>query len=163
MTEQSVVEGRTAAGKKGEGKALWFLGGLYEIRLSSDDTGGATTIVEFTLPPGAGPPPHIHDQDEIAYVVEGKVRFHVNDDAIEAGPGAVFYMPRGTLEWWEPITDSRVLAVYSPGGIDKFFAEVGEPAPRREVPPPLTSPPDLAALAAVAAKYGLELKAPPGN
>ena len=55
-----------------------------------------------------------------------------------------------------------MVATYSPGGIEKFFAEVGEKAQRREVPPPPSEPPDFEKIAAAGAKHGLELQAPPG-
>lgn len=34
----------------------------------------------------------------------------------------------------------RILVTYLPGGIDRFFAEIGEVAPTREVPPPPQAP-----------------------
>lgn len=42
-----------------------------------------------------------------------------------------------------PRTQTRVVITYEPGGMDKFFAEAGEAAQRREVPPPPSSPPDV--------------------
>ena len=48
MAGKSVVHGQ------GESEALWMLGGLYEIRLSSDETDGTLTIMEMTVPEGAG-------------------------------------------------------------------------------------------------------------
>lgn len=47
---------------------------------------------------------------------------------------------------------------YAPGGMDEFFAEAGEPAPRREVPPPSDVPPDVAKLTQAGARYGLTVK-----
>jgi hypothetical protein len=32
-----------------------MLGGLYDIRVSSDETDGAMAVIEFTIPEGAGP------------------------------------------------------------------------------------------------------------
>jgi quercetin dioxygenase-like cupin family protein len=145
----------------GEGQAYWFLGGLYEVRLSSDETGGAETVVQFSIPEGMGPPPHVHDCDETVFVLDGRARFHIGDDTMELGPGAVVHFPAGTAETFEPIGQIRVLVSYKPGGIDKFFAVAGEPALTRTVPPPPQSPPDLERLAALAEQYGLHLL-PPG-
>jgi hypothetical protein len=50
--------------------------------------------------------------------------------------------------------------IYTPGGMDKFFAEAGEPAQRRAVPPPSDAPPDIERLGAIAQKHGLQLKVP---
>src|SRR5437588_3315098 len=153
------MAGKSVTRKQGESEALWMLGGLYEIKVSSDDSGGATTIMEMTIPEGAGPPPHTHDSDEITYLVEGRARYHVEGQTLEVGPGAVLYFPRGTEETFEPLGGPvRVLNTYTPGGIDKFFREFGEPAARREIPPPMTAPPDIARLAALGEKYGLHVK-----
>jgi len=157
------MAGKSVARDEGEGQAFWMLGGLYEVKVASDETNGATTVIEFTIPEGAGPPPHTHKQDETISVLEGRVRFQLDGETFEGGPGAVIFMPAGTLETWEPIGGTaRTVGTYTPGGIDKFFAEAGEPAKERKVPPPLDAPPDIERLAAIGAKYGLELQAPPG-
>lgn len=80
---------------------------------------------------------------------------------IEAEPGSLFYIPAGTLEWFEPTSTVRVVITYTPGGIEKFFAEAGEVARTREVPPPLSSPPDVERLAAIGARYGMYIQPPP--
>ena len=46
--------------------------------------------LEATVPPGAGPPPHIQSNEEEAfYVIEGTVPFWPGDDEIVAGPGTL--------------------------------------------------------------------------
>lgn len=140
-----------------------MLGGLYELRLTAAETGGAASLVEFTIPAGMGPPPHIHDQDEILYILEGTARCHLDGQTVDVGPGSVVYLPRGTQETFEPTSTLRLLAVYQPGGMDRFFAEAGEPAARREVPPPPAAPPDVERLAGIGARYGLKLLAPPSH
>jgi len=156
MSDKSVVR------RSGEGDAYWFLGGLYEVLLSSDDTNGKTTIMQFTIPAGMAPPLHTHDCEEDVYIVEGKAKYHIGGELLDVGPGSVVHLPAGTVETFEPQGTLKMIATYSPGGIDKFFGEVGERAPKREVPPAPTQPPDLERIAAVGAKHGLELQAPPG-
>ena len=51
--------------------------------------------------------------------------------------------------------------VYTPGGIDKFFAEAGEPAAGPGLPPAPEGPPDLERLTNVAA-YGMDIRQPAG-
>src|SRR5438552_1251215 len=127
---------QTVARKPGEGTAFWMLGGLYEVKASSDETGGQTTIMEMTIPAGMGPPPHTHSGGEAVYVLEGKIRYHIGDDVTEGGPGSFFYIPEGTWENFEPIEPSRLLVIYIPGGQEEFFADAGEPAGAHELPPP---------------------------
>jgi quercetin dioxygenase-like cupin family protein len=156
------MAGKTVVRKPGEGDAVWMLDSLYEIRASSDETDGALTVMEMTLPAGMGPPPHVHDGHESVYVLEGQLRYHIGGETYEGGPGTFFHVQPGVEENFESAGPQpvRLLVVYTPGGMDKFFAEAGEPAERRELPPPSQSPPDLEHLAAVAEKHGLELRVP---
>ncbi len=152
----------TVTRQKGDGQALWMLGGLYEVKVSSDESGGAMTIMEMTTPPGMGPPPHTHPGTESVYVLDGTLRYHIGDEVTEGGPGSVFHIPAGMVENFEPTGDKplRVLVVYTPGGMDRFFAEYGEVAKSRDLPPPDESPPDIERLMAVAARHGMEIILP---
>lgn len=148
------------ARKAGEGMPIWMMGGLYEVKATGEETGGALTVMEMTIPAGIGPPPHTHPGGEAVYVIEGTINYHIAGETVEGGPGSFFYIPEGTLENFEPVTDTRLLVIYTPGGIDKFFVEAGEHAPTHAVPPPPSEPPDLARLITTAARYGMEIQAP---
>jgi quercetin dioxygenase-like cupin family protein len=154
----------TIARKAGEGTILWVLGGLYEIKVSSEETGGAMTVMEMTIPPGFGPPPHTHAGSELVYVVEGSMSYHIAGETVEGGPGSIFHIPAGTLENFEPGGGEtlKVLVTYSPGGIEGFFREIGEPAMSYTVPPPSDTPPDFPAIVAAAARHGMVIEPPPG-
>jgi quercetin dioxygenase-like cupin family protein len=147
--------------KNDEGRALWLLGGLYEILVTGDETDGKTTVMRMTAAKGTGSPPHTHPGEEILFVLNGELDIHIGDDVVHATPGAVFYFPAGTREWFEAVTDATVLVTYTPGGIDKFFAEVGEVALARTLPLPSTEPPDFERIIRTAAKYGMNIEAPP--
>lgn len=153
MAEQAVVR------KPSEGQAFWMLGGLYEVKASSEETGGAT-VMEMTMPAGMGPPPHTHPGSETVYVLEGTVRYYIGGDTIDGGPGTLFHIPAGTLERFEPTSTAKVLVTYAPGGIENFFAEAGEPAQRHELPPPPAEPPDIDRIAAIAERYGMHIQTP---
>jgi quercetin dioxygenase-like cupin family protein len=154
MADQTVVS------RPGEGEALWVLGGLYEILVSSDETGNALTVIQFTIPEGAGPPPHVHDSAEMVRVLEGSARFHADGETFEAGPGTTLYFAAGVEETFEPIGQVKLMTTYAPGGMDRLFGEFGERAERREVPPPMEGPPDIERLIALGEKYGLQLRLP---
>jgi quercetin dioxygenase-like cupin family protein len=139
-----------------------MLGGLYEVKVAGEESGGEVSVMEITVPVNGGPPAHRHSGGEVVYVLEGTGRYHVGDRTVDIGPGSVVYIPRGTTETFEPTSTMRVLSIYTPGGIDQFFSEYAEPAPRRELPPAPTSPPDIERLTSIAARYGLELDAPRG-
>jgi len=158
------MPGTTVVRKPGEGEAFWLLDSLYAVRASSDETDGALTAMEMTIRPGMGPPPHTHPGGESVYVLEGQVRYHIGGETHEGGPGTFFHVPAEIEESFEPAGDEpiRILVLYTPGGIEKFFAEVGEPAQRHELPPPSETPPDLERLASAAPKYGMNIKVPAG-
>jgi quercetin dioxygenase-like cupin family protein len=157
MAKSSVVR------NQGEGKAYWMLGGLYEQKVGSDETGGAMTLMEMTIPPGNGPPPHTHPCDETVYVLAGTLQYNIEGEKFEGRPGSVFRIPAGTVENFEPTgnTNLRVLVAYTPGGIENFFAEAGEVAQKRELPPQSATPPDLERIAAIGSKHGMDIQPPP--
>ena len=97
-------------------------------------------------------------------MLEGQVRYHIGGETYEGGPGTFFHIPPEIEENFEPAGNEpiRLLVLYTPGGLDKYFAEVGEPAQRHELPPPSETPPDFERLASVAGKYGVRMKAPAG-
>jgi hypothetical protein len=95
------------------------------------------------------------------YIVEGTVRYHIADETFDAGPGDIIYIPAGTVENFEPTSKSRVIITYTPGGMDKYFLEVGEPAPDAGLPPAPEGPPSpefLERMATVGTRYGLDMK-----
>jgi quercetin dioxygenase-like cupin family protein len=154
---------KTLVRPTGQGDAYWVLGGLFEVRVAADETNGEITVMEMTVPAGMAPPPHTHPGSEIIRVLEGTVRAHIGDETVDGGPGDVFYFPTGTLEYFEATSDiARALVIYTPGGIDRFFAEVGEPATRRELPPRPEGPPDLELLVTAGERHGMQFKLPPG-
>lgn len=156
------MAGTVVSRARGEGKAFWMLNSLYEVKVAGDETGGAVTVMEMTIPKGWGPPPHTHPGAETVYVLEGSVKYHIGDTTVDGGPGSAFNVPEGTVEWFEPTSDvARVLTIYTPGGIDQFFAEVGEPAQERRLPPLSQEPPDFERIAAIGSKYGMEIQPPP--
>jgi quercetin dioxygenase-like cupin family protein len=146
--------------RSGEGRAFWMLGGLYEVLLSSDETNGGASIMQMTMRKGMGPPRHIHHGvTETVYVVDGTISYHIDGQTVDGGPGSLFRVPADTSEQFEPTSsEARVLVTYEPGGMDKFFAEAGEPAEKRELPPTPTSPPDVARLTTIGRRYGLEMQ-----
>lgn len=149
--------------RKNQGKPLWVLGSLFDILATGKETGGHLTVVEMTFAPGKpGAPPHRHDCGEAVYVLEGTIRYHVDDQTFDAKPGDFFYFPAGTTEWMENPGSSpaRALTIYDRSGIEDFFAEVAEPATTRTLQPNPPAP-DLAKLTAAGKRHGLEILGPP--
>src|SRR2546421_9930506 len=72
----------------GEGKSV-SLGGLgVDFKVWGHETGGRFAIVEHPIDARRLIPPHTHTmEDELSYVLEGRVGVRVGDDVAEAGPG----------------------------------------------------------------------------
>ena len=146
----------------GAGESVWLVGDLIEVKLASEDTGGAYSMVEETSPPQGGPPPHIHhDVDETLYVVEGEVEVLLGGGTTRASAGSLAYVPKGTLHTFKNIgtSPSRVVAIISPGGFEKFFVEAGEPATEGSSAP--EGEPEVGRIVKIGQKYGLEIPPPP--
>jgi len=146
----------------GEGESVWLVGDLIEVKLASEDTGGAYSMVEETSPPQGGPPQHLHrNVDETLYVAEGEVEVLLGDGTTRASAGALAYVPKGTLHTFKNIgtSASRVVAILSPGGFEKFFLEAGDPATEGSSAP--EGEPDVGRIVEIGQKYGLEIPPPP--
>jgi quercetin dioxygenase-like cupin family protein len=148
----------------GAGESVWLVGDLIEVKLTSEDTGGAYSMVEVTSPPQGGPPPHIHhDVDETLYVAEGEVEVLLGGGTTRASAGSLAYVPKGMLHTFKNIGTSlsRVVAFISPGGFEKFFLEAGEPATEGSSAP--EGEPEVERIVEIGQKYGLEIPPPPGQ
>src|SRR3954451_2022699 len=122
--------------------------------ITSDQTDGRFAIIEHTIAPKTlAAPLHTHrNEDEYSYVVSGRMGAIIGEDVIEAQPGQLLVKPRGIPHaFWNPSDEPTVvLETISPGGFEQQFADL---APLLAHP----GPPDFAALAAVQARYGLEM------
>ena len=150
----------------GVGQAVWMAGlQLLTRKVSSAQTGGAYALFEVAVGPGGGEGPHIqHREDECFYVLEGEFEFLIEGAGIEAGPGSLIYVPKGTLHAFENTgeTTGRMLVSQTPGGAyEGFVEEVGETATGETAPPETVKTPKgtpkFEWLAAVGAEYGVEI------
>jgi mannose-6-phosphate isomerase-like protein (cupin superfamily) len=94
--------------------------------VSSRASGGALELIEDIRSEGAGPAPHVHrGSDEAFYVLAGQFRFVRGSEEIKAKPGDVVFVPRGTRHFYRALeTDSRLLIVYAPAGLEAFLLEL---------------------------------------
>ena len=106
------------------------VGGRMAIKVLDEYTGGAYSIHDNTIPPGSpGPRPHLHRHHEEAfYVLEGELTVRVGPRKITAPTGSFVVVPRGVVHQpSNPGTEpTRVLLIFSPAGMDRFFEEAAE-------------------------------------
>ena len=71
-------------------------GGLLAFTARGEQTGGALTVFESTAAPGEGPPLHRHArEDEVFYVLRGRLRVKLGTTIHEAPAGSFVFIPRG--------------------------------------------------------------------
>ena len=134
------------------------IGGRMVVKVRDEDTGGAYSIHDNTIPPGSqGPRPHIHRRhEETFYVLEGELAVRVGSRTITAPAGSFVVVPRGEVH--QPSNPrpepTRVLLMFSPAGMDRFFQEAAERRMPLQAAP--TDPEVLEELAAFTEAYGYE-------
>jgi mannose-6-phosphate isomerase-like protein (cupin superfamily) len=132
------------------------------VKADAARTGGAYTLLEFSAPRGFGPPRHVHQHEDEAFVVlEGGLLVTCGDEEWDAEPGAFVYLPRRVPHAFvvtsaQPV---KALQLTTPGGFERYVAEVGERAPRAGLPTPST--PDIPRLVAAGARHNYDLVGPP--
>jgi quercetin dioxygenase-like cupin family protein len=95
-----------------------------KVLLRGEETAGAVSIVESTMPAGApGPPLHSHAFDEAFYVLDGELTVQLDDRRTTARAGELICAPRGVPHTLANLTESpaRYLLVLTPPGFEREF------------------------------------------
>ena len=144
---------------------LWFMDTLISVRLSHCDSKDGISIIEQIAPRGDSPPLHRHvDEDEVFHLLEGELRFSMNGQERRVNAGETVIAPQGVPHTYRVESESaRWLIVTARGRFEDFVRVMARPAERAELPPRGGRPlPDaIAALAATAGQFGIEILGPP--
>jgi quercetin dioxygenase-like cupin family protein len=79
--------------------------------------------MEVRLDEGGVVPLHHHPQEQIAYVVSGRLRFQVGEEMIEALPGTSVGIPANTPHAVWVLEESLVVDTFSPPRDDYLAAD----------------------------------------
>src|SRR5215831_176502 len=118
------------------GLSQWENGNLTTNLAEKKDTNGAFFLVEAMLAPGTEPPPHVHTrEDELFYVLEGKFDVYVGKEAFKVETGECVFLPRFKPHAFVIRSPQlRVLALFTPAGLEEAFRGMSTPAQRLELP-----------------------------
>lgn len=143
----------------GQENTHYFLGSKVTFLVNGEDTDGQYTVLHFHEQKGLEPPPHIHaDEDEAFYVLEGEITYYIDGRPVHATPGTYVYAPRGIEHTFSLQTEeAKVLVTVYPAGFERFVKELSVPLSHQRHGPP--SEEDVKKLIAVAAKYGIDIRA----
>ena len=149
--------------KPGEGRTIGVVGDIYRFLATGEDTDGKYAMWEAIVPPGGGPPPHIHSREEEAfYILEGEITFQINGQRHVATAGMFANMPIGSLHSFknESGKPAKMLISVAPAGLEQMFFEVGQPvSPGATASLPTKA--DIEKLLEVAPRFGIEIRVPP--
>lgn len=145
---------------------LAIAGGTYTILLTGAETGGRYCLIDMQVPPGAGPPPHRHDFEEMFSVLDGEIEITFRGETARATAGSTVNIPANAPHWFKNVSSqpARLLCMCTPAGQEEFFKAVGDPITSRSSPPPALSKEEQAERGrrakALAPKYRSEILVP---
>ena len=148
----------------GAGTHYHFLNHLATVKVSAGED-GALSVVEFRAPRGFGPPRHVHrDEDELFFVHEGRLAFHVGDEVIEADAGTVAHLPCGLAHTFQVISDEARLTNVTASLLrapvfDRMVSGLGTPTDSPSLPEPGYI--DATRVADVCREHGIDIVGPP--
>jgi len=123
--------------------------------LEGEQSDGSVAVFEFDVPAGSRvAAAHSHDGfEETIYGLEGALRWTVEGQAHDVGPGEALCIPRGAVHQFANVDElgAKALAIVTPGVLGpEYFRGVAA-----VLDAAAGGPPDLAAIAAVMRRHGL--------
>ena len=101
---------------------------LFRYGIATDQTDGALSMLEVTIPPRTLIKPHTHTrEDEYTLILEGSVGVRLGDETVEEIPtGSWLAKPRSIPHamWNVAGEPARILEVVMPGGIEHYFEQI---------------------------------------
>lgn len=148
------------------GSFFHFLNHLATVKVAHDATESRVNVTRFDAPRGFGPPLHVHHhEDEVAYVIDGEIRFRAGDVDTVATAGTVVVLPRAVPHTFQVQSPSASFLAISAGShettssFDRFVGELGEPLAGQALPAPVEIDPGR--VAGAGAAHGIEIVGPP--
>lgn len=144
-----------------EGELVNAAGDRYRFLATREVTDGKYGIWEAVVPPGGGPPPHLHTREEEGfYIVDGELAIYVDGLRVVAGPGSFVNMPVGSTHWFRNEGDrpAKMLVLVAPGGMEGLFKYTGHAVVDPASPIPPLGDDEKRRIASAAPKFGIEIK-----
>ncbi|SPE63381.1 conserved hypothetical protein [Verrucomicrobia bacterium] len=101
------------------------MGGRFDLKVSSRDTGGDLCIYDTLRKAKGGPALHRHHfQDEWFYVIRGEFMVRVGDDTLSLHPGDSAFAPRTIPHAFAKTShgEGQMLVLFQPAGSMEDFS-----------------------------------------
>lgn len=140
-----------------DSRALPCMEGHVSLLVTGEHTEGQFALIETVECEGCWHPLHVHSrEDELVYVLEGQVQFHMDGIWITRRAGESMILPRGREHTYATTSNlARLLILMVPAGLEGYYRELGQP-----VNGPCVYQ-DAERLVIVAARYGIDTTGPP--
>ncbi|HEX6879325.1 MAG TPA: cupin domain-containing protein [Terriglobales bacterium] len=143
--------------RRGENQRFQLLTGSSEWRVRHAETLGQFSLMETIVPPGTGVPVHRHAENEVFYLLEGRLEIArvVNGvpEWMSAEPGDCIHVPGDVWHGFRnPGTVPARMLTLALGELGAFFEEAGKQLAPGEIPAPPT-PEAVQHLREVSTKY----------
>lgn len=102
---------------------------VYSTKLNAEQTNGRVGLVHGSVPPGGGPPPHVHrHSDELFYMLQGELEFLDGEKTFTAKIGDAVYLPKNTVHRFHNpgLLPATMLFVFTPAGPEGSFVHGGD-------------------------------------
>jgi uncharacterized cupin superfamily protein len=109
------------------------------------------------VPADSGPPPHIHQREEECFcLLQGHLTMTFGDRQLKVSAGDFVQSARGTVHTFVNAGDesARMLAIFSPAGMEHWMIEALDPALDRTAAPPPATPEMITCMIAAAPHNG---------
>ena len=114
------------------------------------------SIVDALSPAGSGPPRHVHDREDEAFILlSGACEFWLEGQTFIKGAGEAVFIPRGREHTFRVVGNQscRHFVILTPGGFEGFFADMARGGFR--------IPEDMEQIGVSAARHSLRFTGPP--
>jgi mannose-6-phosphate isomerase-like protein (cupin superfamily) len=157
MAEQDAAVVHTRMGARG--RSWWGPGDMYTCLVTGEESGGALFALDCLVGVGGGPPKHCHNaEDELFSITAGSITFTAGDVTLEVSAGDSVFVPRGTPHAYtnKGPEAARMIAVYTPAGMEGWFREVYAEVEDPTGPPPPVTEAMLSAMHEAGPRYNIE-------
>lgn len=138
-----------------EGRQIPAIGLGITAKATGESTRAAYSLFEYAVPAGVdGPPPHVHTREDESFVcLAGRLEVMLGGETFVLGHGDYLLLPRDVVHTFRNPFDeeARVISVVSPAGLERYYEALAQLPPGK---------PDLTAIRAIMAEFGLELRLP---